>query len=167
MGRRRARPVATATPGPTGPRTGPVGGARVAWSYLAAMLAALIGVLGLTITDAVQSGMCGAEDVSCALGTYVAGGVLSGVVGVSVAAALLRLGWEWWLICVTALVAMPALLDIAGGLAWGVLAVAPLVAACVTLTGSRRPRWRPVVIGGVCVALLAWTLLWTFFPPGG
>lgn len=170
MGRRRATNASAVRMPPTAAgfaaRVSPVGGARVTWSYLAALLAAVITALGFAIADSVQSTACADDDPMCALGTYMVGGLVGGVVGVALVAWLFRLGWEWGLACVAVVVAMPTLLDLTGPLAWLILALAPGAAALVTLSGPGRRRWRPVVVGVVGGVVIATSLIWTFFPPG-
>lgn len=170
MGRRRATNASTvrppATPSGFAGRAAPVGGARVAWSYVAALLAIVITGLGFAIADSVQSTACADDDPMCALGTYMVGGLVGGVVAVAIVAWLFRLGWEWGLICATVVLMMPTLLDLAGLLAWPALALGPGVAALATFAGPGRRRWRPAVVAGVCAVVIAWSLFWTFFPPG-
>jgi hypothetical protein len=169
MGRRRATNASTVPTPPTATgfaaRVAPVGGARVAWSYLAALLAAAVTALGFAIADSVQSTACADDDPMCALGTYMVGGLVAGVVGVAFVAWLFRLGWEWALVCVAVVVAMPTLLDLTGPLAWLILASTPGAAALVTLSGPGRRPWRPIVVGVVGVVVIAASLIWTFFPP--
>jgi len=170
MGRRRATNTSAVPTPPTATgfaaRVAPIGGARITWSYLAAMLAGVITALGLAIADSVQSTACADDDPMCALGTYMIGGLLGGVVGVALVAWLFRLGWEWGLACIAVVVAMPTLLDLIGPLAWLVLALTPGAAALVTLSGCGRRRWRPVVVGVVSGVVIVVSLIWTFFPPG-
>ena len=179
MGRRRAeRPVPLeATSGPLGSRAAgrgaglaaarrrpePVGAARVPWSYLAALpAAALTGLVG-TIADPLSNAFCAPEDAACSLGFLVASSILAGVATSGLVAWLMGLGWEWWLICATAVVALPGLLDLLDWGGWVLLALTPAIAALATLTGRLgRPVWRPAVIGGACTLVIAWSLLTTF-----
>jgi hypothetical protein len=170
VGRRRATGAAAsaAQPAATGfaARTSPVGGARLPWSYLAALLAALVTGLGFAIADAAQSASCPADDAVCALGVYTVGGLIAAIVATVLVTWAFRLGWEWGLVCAAVVLAMPSLLDATGPLAWLILVIAPGLAAAVTWSGPERPRWRPVAIGVVCGAAIVASLLWTFVPPG-
>lgn len=170
MGRRRAtgtRPAVAEAParGFAG-RRAPRGPERVAWSYVAAVVAGLVAALVFAVVDAAQPGLCAEDDLTCALGTYLVGGLAGGVAGAAASAWLFRLGWEWWLVCATVVVAMPAALDLGGPWAWSLLVAAPALAALLTLGGPDRWRWRPVVLGGVCAAILVWIVLVTFVAPG-
>lgn len=167
MGRRRATGVPVVEP--VGVQRAPGAaspGARVAWSYLGAIVAAVVTGLGLAITDAIGAGVCASDDVTCSLGVVILGGSISAIVGIAVAALALGLGWEWIALNVAAVVALPTLLDLLGPVAWGVLAIAPLAAGLATWTADRRPPWRPWVIAGAALVVIVASLAWTFFPPG-
>lgn len=162
MGRKRAKPVAPPLDASVAisRRLAPVHGARLAWSYVAAILGGMIAGLGAAIAEGIQSTTC--DDATCSLGVFLVGGLIGGLVAVSVVAPLFRLGWEWWLVGVTAVLAMPTILDLAGSWGWLALILAPGIAALATWTGPERSRWRPWVIAGVCVLISALVLLGTF-----
>lgn len=166
MGRRRAeRPVAAIVDAPAG-RERPAGAARVAWSQVAGLLVAVIVGFVFAITDVVQQANCNSDDVACTLGHYVLGMLVGALLGVGVAAALFRLGWEWAAVAMAVVIAMPVVLDRVGPWGWLLAALTPTLAALATLDGEQRPPWRPVVVGGVSVLVAVAALLWTFFPPG-
>lgn len=168
MGRKRAeRPLAAQPADPGTPVDGPAGGARVAWAQLAGLLALVVTGLGFAVSDVIQAARCDSDDVTCTLGTYLVGALVSAVVGLALGARLFRLGWEWALVVGTVVSAMPLLLDLAGNWAWLAAGLAPTLGALLTLGGRRRGRGRPVAIGVGCGLAVAVVVLWTFFPPGG
>lgn len=135
----------------------PEGGARVAWSYLAAVLGAVLAGLFWVAWTPFSGLVCsGPDDVLCVLGWEAAGGILGGVGGLAVAAFVLRLGWEWWLIGAAVLLGAPLWFDTVP--VWArvvVLVLTPALAAVATWSGPRRPAWRPWAIGGLGVVLIA------------
>nr|NLI51278.1 hypothetical protein [Propionibacterium sp.] len=168
MGRKRAERPLAARPADAEPRgDAPVGGARVAWAQLAGLLALVVAGLGFAVSDVVQAARCDSDDVTCTLGTYLVGTLVSAVAGLAIVARVFRLGWEWALVVASVVLALPLLLDLAGNWAWLAAALAPTLGALLTLDGRQRPRWRPVAIGVGCGLALAVVALWTFFPPGG
>ncbi len=166
MGRKRAqRPVATPRADPRS-GDGPTGAARVAWSQLAGLLAAVAIGLGLALSDVIQAARCDSDDATCALGTYLVGALVSALIALPLVARLFRLGWEWALVCAVVVVSMPLLLDVGGTWAWAAAVLAPTVGALATLGGRRGPRWRPIAVAAGAGLVIAVALGWTFFPPG-
>lgn len=147
-------------------RTSPGGAVRIAWSYVAALAATAVAGLGLTLAGYAGDAACAADDVSCALALYLVFGIVGGVLASALWGWLFRLGWEWWLLCSVALLALPAALDLMGSGAWVALALAPGAAALATWSGPGRAAWRPAVIAVVCAAIATWSVMATFFPPG-
>lgn len=166
MGRRRARPALASAPPASGSiaRTPPRGVARLAWSVVGALIIALLAGLGFAIADSVQSSACADGDATCALASFTLGGLLGALVGVPVAAGLLRLGWEWALPCAAVVCWMPALLD-TGSWAWALPLLAPVAAGGATWTGADRPPWRPWVISLASAAATTAAIAFTFVSP--
>lgn len=142
-------------------REAPRGGARVAWSYLGTVLGAVLGALLWAVWSQFDAAACGdADDLQCRLGWVLIGLLVGLVAGWAPIAWVLRLGWEWWLVLATAALSVPLWVDLAPGWVPAVVAVlAPAVAALVTGLRDARPAWRPWVLGGVAVLVLAGTLL--------
>ena len=80
----------------------PLGAARIAWSYLGTLLAALVATLIWAGWSPFGASVCGTEDTSCQLGWNIVGWLGAMVLALGLPAAVLRLGWEWW--CVGAAV---------------------------------------------------------------
>lgn len=164
MGRKRAQRPVPVQSLERAEDAGPVGSTRVAWSQLAGLLAALVTGLGFALSDVVQAARCDTDDVTCTLGVYLAGTLLSALAGVAVMARVFRLGWEWALVCATIIVAMPLLLDLLGNGAWAAAVLAPTLAALATFNGRRGSRRRPVVVVACSAVAIAAALWWTFLP---
>lgn len=160
MGRRRAAGIPVAAD--ARPRLSTAGPVRVVRSYLAAVVAAVVAGLGFAVSDAVQSGVCGADAVSCTLGVIVLGGSVSAVLGAMIGGLALGLGWEWIVVQVAAIVWMPTLLDAWGPVAWAVLALSPLVGALVTWTGREGSAARSLAIFGLGGLAIVIALVWTY-----
>ena len=136
-------------------RESPTGGSRLAFSYLAALIAAAVAGLVWAVWSPFDAAVCSdADDVACALGWYAAGGLAGGVLGVLLGAWVLRLGWEW---CVFA-IALLGFLPVAGtlpGWAFAVyLCLLPALTAAATWTADERPRWRPIAVGVAAAVLI-------------
>ncbi len=144
-------------------RTPPVGGARVAWSYLAGILAAVLLGLVISIVYYVEASVCAVDDFTCTIAVFTGSAVAGGVLFTALGAALFRLGWEWWLVVAAAIFAMPTALDALGAGGWAVVALAPALAALATLHGPSRPRWRPWVVAVTCAAVIVAAVLTTLF----
>lgn len=147
-------------------RESPVGGSRIAWSYLVTLLAGVAAALVTAAAGPLAEGACAAQDSAvCTVGWLVVVGAVALVLALAVAARLARLGWEWWL--VMAAVVLGAPLWAVGDLGWGLalpLLLGPGVAALATLTGEGRPRWRPVLVILGSALLMAGTL-WVVLGP--
>ena len=142
----------------------PVGGARIAWSYLATLVAVLVAGLFWAMWSPFGATVCGdGEDVLCILGWGSAGAILGAVAGLGLAAFVFRLGWEWWAVMAAFIVSLPLWSTaLPLEMLWTPFLGAPLAAALTTLGGPRRPAWRPWVIGGLFAALVVATALVTF-----
>ncbi|HHU39870.1 MAG TPA: hypothetical protein GXZ45_11400 [Propionibacterium sp.] len=134
----------------------PVRGARVAWSYLATVVGALLGGLFWAVWAPFGPSVCGdPDDVLCQLGWGTAGGILGAVLGLAVAAFVFRLGWEWWAVPAAVLLGAPLWFDaVPDAVRVLVVLLAPTLAAAATWTGPRRPAWRPWAIGGAALLLV-------------
>ncbi len=137
-------------------RESPTGGSRLAFSYLAALIAAAVAGLVWAVWTPFDAAVCGdADDVVCALGWYAAGGLVGGALGIPLGAWVLHLGWEW---CIAA-IGLLGFTPIAGmlpGWAFGIyLVLTPALAGAATWTGEERPRRRPIAIGVAAAVLLA------------
>lgn len=155
------------TDGPTlRVRESPVGGSRFAWSYLATLLAAIVAALvGAAAAPFVEGACADADSAICTIGWLAVVSVAALLAGLAVAARLAGLGWEWWLVVAAVMLGAPVWA--VGSLTWGLvlpLLVAPGVAALATLTGERRPRWRPWLVALGALVLGAATL-WAVLGP--
>lgn len=134
----------------------PVGGARIAWSYLATVVGLLVAGLLWTAWTPFGGAVCSdAEDIVCLLGWNSAGALVGAVVGLSLGGFVFRLGWEWWAVLAGLVLGMPLWFDTVPE--WAsilVLILAPALAAAATWTGPRRPAWRPWAIGATAVLLV-------------
>ena len=120
----------------------PAGGARIAWSYLGTLLAALVATLIWAGWSPFGSMVCSSEDTSCQLGWNIVGWVLGMVVALALPAYCLRLGFAWWGVGAIILLSTPLWADGAGtAVIVVVVLLAPLLAAGVTWRGERQPRW--------------------------
>lgn len=139
----------------------PVGGARIAWSYLATLVAVLVAGLFWAMWSPFGATVCGdGEDVLCILGWGSAGAILGAVAGLGLAAFVFRLGWEWWAVLAALLLGSPLWFDTVPDWLRVVVAVlAPALAAAATWSGPRRPAWRPWVVAAPAVAVVVLGLL--------
>ncbi len=139
----------------------PVGGARIAWSYLATVVALLVGGLFWAIWSPLGGLACAdPEDLACNLGWGFTGAIIGPTLGLALGAFVFRLGWEWWAILAGLLLGMPVWFDmVPDAVRIVVLVLGPALAAAATWTGPRRPAWRPWVIGGAAAALVVTGLL--------
>lgn len=161
MGRRRASGVPAAA-AQADRKDNRAGGVRIVWSYLAAIIATAVAGLGFAISDTIQAGICPDSNASCTLGVIVLGGTISASLGALLAGLALGLGWEWVLVEIAVLMALPVLLDAWGPVAWLAVVLAPLLGAVVTWSGRDRPAWRPFVVGGLSVLTIVGALLWIY-----
>ena len=126
----------------------PVRGARIAWSYLGSLIAALVATLFWSAWSPFGTLRCDAQDSTCLLGWNITGWVLGMALALGLSAIVLRLGWEWWAAAAAVLFGAPLWADGAGTVAIGVVALlTPLLAAALTWRGPERPRWRPWALG--------------------
>lgn len=133
----------------------PVGGNRIAWSYLAAVVGLVIGGLFWAVWTQAGGIACPPADDLCAVGWTVSGGLLGLTLGLGAAAFFFRLGWEWWLVIAALLLGSPLWANALPPWTLAVIGVLlPALAAVATWTGPRRPVWRPWVIGAVALVLL-------------
>lgn len=139
----------------------PVGGARIAWSYLATVVALAVGALFWTIWSPLGGAACAdPDDLACNLGWQISGAIVGPVLGLVLGAFVFRLGWEWWAVLAGLLLGMPLWFDaVPDVVRILVLVLAPALAAAATWTGPRRPAWRPWVIGAVAAAAVLAGLL--------
>ncbi|MDN5571217.1 MAG: hypothetical protein L0G22_08195 [Propionibacteriaceae bacterium] len=137
-------------------RESPIGGSRIAYSYLAVVLGLLVTGVVWTVWSLFTDRVCGPDsDVSCALGWWWLGGYVGYAAGTALTAWVFRLGAEWWLAGFAALLALPAVTMLPPALvaAWCVLI--PGIAGAVTWVGEDRPRWRPWLVAGLVALALA------------
>lgn len=134
----------------------PVGGARIAWSYLATVVGLMVGGIFWAIWSPLGGAVCAdPDDLACNLGWQISGAVVGPVLGLALGAFLFRLGWEWWAVLAGLLLGMPLWFDaVPDAVRVLVLVLAPALAAAATWTGPRRPAWRPLVVGGVTAAVV-------------
>ena len=135
----------------------PVGGPRIAWSYLGVLLGLVAGGLFWAAWTPFAGTVCGGDvDSACRLGWVVSGGLVGVACGLVLPAIVLRLGWEWWCVLAALLLGSPLWADRVDGAVPVVVGVlAPALAAVATWGGPRRPRWRPWLVGGLALALVA------------
>ena len=146
-------------------RESPTGGSRIAYSYLAALVGAVIGGLVWAGWAPLGALVCGdGEDVSCRIGWLVVGAMVGGIAGWALTAWVMRLGWEWWAVLSAVAVGTPVwslLLPVPALVVGGLLS--PALAGLITLSGPVRPRWRPWAVGVgalLVVAGLAVSVWW-------
>lgn len=128
----------------------PVGGGRIAWSYLGTLLAALVATLLWAAWSPFGGGFCGPDNPTCELGWNIVGFLGALVLALALPAYVLRLGWEWWGVGAAVLLGTPVWGD--GATPRTILIVAlgmPLLAALLTWRGPARPRWRPWLVAGL------------------
>ncbi len=133
----------------------PLGGARIAWSYLGSLIAALLATLFWSAWSPFGTLRCDAQDTTCLLGWNITGWVLGMALSLGLAAFVLRLGWEWWALAAAVLLGAPLWADGASSPVIGlVAALTPRLAAVLTWRGPPRPRWRPWLIGALLVVVV-------------
>ena len=91
------------------PPESPLGGTRVAWSYLGAVIGLIIAaVLSAGLVPLGTAAMCteGADDL-CEVGVLAGVLLLTPPLGAAVVAYWLRLGWEWWAVMAAFIVSLP------------------------------------------------------------
>lgn len=138
-------------------RESPIGGSRIAFSYLGSVLAAVVAGLLAVMASPLAASVCRAsEDATCLLGWTYGSAILAFALAFAALAWVLRLGWEWWVVVAGVLLGSPWWADaLPPGAAIVVGMATPAVAALATLTGRRRPAWRPWAIGACAAALAA------------
>lgn len=142
-------------------REPPVGGARVAFSYLATLCAAILTALVFAAWSPFGASVCaGSPDGLCVLGWWMAGAIVGGLLGLGAAAWVFRLGWEWWAVAATLVLVVPTL-TLGPWAAVGAL-LGPALAGLATWSGPERPSWRPWLIGGASLVAAIGVLLWLF-----
>ncbi len=134
----------------------PLGAARIAWSYLGTLLAALVATLIWAGWSPFGASVCGTEDTSCQLGWNIVGWVLGMIVALAVPAFCLRLGFVWWGMWAIVLLAAPLWADdLPTWMIVVVVALTPLCAAAGTWRGPEQPRWVAwLVSAGLVLAVL-------------
>ncbi len=137
-------------------RESPIGGSRLAFSYLAVVLGLVVAGLVAAVWTPFADSVCGrGDDLSCGLGWIYAGVLLGVLAGTALTAFVFRLGWEWWLV----LVALVLLLALASTAPTWLLAVfgilIPALAGAATWSGRDRPQWRPWAIAAAASVALA------------
>lgn len=139
----------------------PVGGSRIAWSYLATVVGLLVGGIFWAMWSPLAQVVCAdPEDLACNLGWGIFGAAIGPLLGLALGAYLFRLGWEWWAVLAAVLLGVPLWFDATPDALRPVIGLlAPALAAAATWTGPRRPRWRPWVIGGVAAAVVVLSAL--------
>lgn len=142
----------------------PVGGARIAWSYLGTVIGLLVGGVFWSIWTPFSGAVCGdGDDILCELGWGSAGIILGAALGLTVGAFVFRLGWEWWAVLAGLLFGSPFWFDAPPEpVRFAVAILAPALAAVATWSGPRRPAWRPWVIGIASATLVTLGLLSVF-----
>lgn len=138
-------------------RESPVGGSRIAFSYLGTLAAALAAsLLGVMVSPLAATVCRTTEDAACLLGWTYGSAILALLFGFALVAWVLRFGAEWWAVVAAFVVASPWWVDaLPTPAVVAVAALVPAVAGAATLTGRRRPAWRPLVVGAAALALAA------------
>lgn len=147
------------------PSEPPLGGARVAWSYLGVVIGLIIAAVASVALIPVGNATLCVEDAGdvCELGIVAAVSLLTPPLGFAVGAVWLRLGWEWFAILTALVLALPLWGEavVVGAAATALLG--PALAALATFTGARRSAWRPWAIGlaslGLVTLSAGWVLL--------
>ena len=143
-------------------RESPVGGSRIAYSYLAGLVVLSVVGFAFVVLSSVLDPFAGTGDLDQrALGLLIVGLICCAVLADALAARVFRLGWEWCSVLAAVHLTVPlwwSWLPIA--VAWTPFLLAPLLAALATLSGPAKPPWRPWAIGAACgvgvtVALVA------------
>ncbi len=140
--------------------------ARIAWSYLTALLAGLAAALLVVIGSAVLPAVCaGRADVgSCVFGGTLALGLLGWILAALPLGLAFRLGWLFW----CAVVACAVGLVVAGAIDqwWWWVAVVLSPAAAAVASARYRPagrpgwqRWGLIGAAVIAVAVGGWWLL--------
>lgn len=158
MGRRRpSRPQAVAV------RDRPEVGARIAWAYLATVLAGLVAGLLVVIAAAVFPALCRSnpDAGSCVLGGSLATALLGLLLALGPIARALKLGWLFWFAFLAGYAPLVILLDIGAWWWWTALILLPAAAAAASAAYAES-RAHPIqrvlilLLSGVGVAALAW-----------
>ncbi|WP_232548026.1 hypothetical protein [Propioniciclava soli] len=137
-------------------RESPIGGSRIAFSYLAIVGALLVTGLVWSVWSLFTDRVCGPDsDVVCGLGWWWLGWFVGFGLGTALTAWIVRLGWEWWLAGFAVLLALPAVMALPVPVVIVWLLALPAIAAALTWSGPDRPRWRPWLVVGLAVAAVA------------
>lgn len=156
--RRRTRPAAAVE------RFTPDLATRIATSYLAALLGAVIGGLLVVIAVTVLPSVCvsrGDAAGACVFGGTVASGLLGWSLGVLVMALVLRLGWWFWCAFVALLLGLMIPSSVDAWWWWLAIVLIPAVAAVASAEyrSTGRPRaQRVALIAAAVVAAVAFGL---------
>ncbi len=146
------------------PRESPLGGTRVAWSYLGAVVGLIVAALAAAALVPLGTGtLCtDAGGDGCEVGVVLAALLLTLPVGFAVAAYWLRLGWEWWAVLAALVLALPLAGPMLEAGVGAVVALGPALAALATFAGPEGPSWRPWAIGlaasGLVLLSAGWVL---------
>lgn len=146
-------------------RESPTGGSRIAYSYLGVVLALVVAGVVSTIWGLFTDRVCGPDmDIACGLGWWWLGGLVGYALGTALTAWAFRLGWEWWVVVLAGILALPAVtaLPSPAVLVWAV--AIPALAGAATWSGDHRPRWRPLLTVGLLVLALAASAVSVFVP---
>lgn len=138
--------------------------ARIAFSYLGALAAAVTAGLLAVLASPLAAPICrSTEDATCLLGWTFGSTIVAFALTLAGVAWILRLGWEWWAVVAGLLLGSPWWLDAAPApAAWVAPLLAPALAGAATFTGAERPPWRPWVIGVASLTLVGAGLVSVF-----
>lgn len=140
-------------------RESPLGGSRIAWSYLLVLVGAIIGGVVVAASAPVIASGCRADTAFCDVGWMLVAFAASFLAAVALGARLVGFSWEWWVALAGLLVFSPVFSSGHLAFTWVVILVAPAAAAVVT--GPPTPRWRPLAILVTSALLVVVTLVWT------
>lgn len=140
-------------------RDTPFGGARIAWSCLAGLLAAVMTGIVIAIVSSFSGALC-ADEFTCQIGVLLLSSMVGGTASLGLMAYLFRLGWEWWAVGAGIVLSLPWWFNwMPLSLGIGILVATPVLAGLVTWSGSDRGRWRPWIIGLASLTLVIITVV--------
>lgn len=138
-------------------------GARIAWAYLAVLLAGLVAGLLVVIGTAVFPALCRAnpDPGACVLGGSLATALLGLLLALGPIGRALKLGWYFWLAYLIGYAVLVILADFGAWWWWAGMAVLPAAAAAASARyahGRLHPVQRLLILllSGVAVAALVW-----------
>lgn len=147
-----------------GRATAPAGLARLPWGYLAAFLALLVSLLFLLPLSFLQGPVCGAgKGVGCRLGVAVILWSVGLLVGLAVAAWLLRLGWLFVLIYFAACAGLFRFADSVQNALTVIFALLIPTVASLASIRWRAPwyrSWQAWLAVAASVGVIAWVIAW-------